>query len=556
MLSVGWGARQRDIFRRFWPYTRGDRSRMLAGGLFAVLVSGGEIGTVVIFEAITNRVLEQSRTADFWPLAVGWLGIAVATGAAMFTSGYLRSLASERFLLRLRDSVFAHTQQLSPDFFSKSRLGDLMVRLIDDVAVIEGVVFSGLVATATAAVSVGLFAAAAVVIQWQLALITFAVAPMFWLVTKGFSARLGRASGRERDVSGSISSAIEESLANQALVQAFNRQPEQGRWLHQEGTSWLRARMAETRIDSLYSPFIYFIETVCLLIVFGFGAWQVADHRLSLGGMLSFGILLTFIYPEIQGLSGYRATIAAGSPSAQRVTKILESRPRVIDGTGSLPRASGGGRIEFDDVTFAYPEADGPVVERLSFTVEPGRLLAITGPSGAGKSTVASLLLRFYDPDKGRILLDRHDIRDLSLRALRDNVTLLQQENLLFAGTVGDNIAYGKAGAASAEIRAAACAADAHHFIANLAQGYDTPIGQRGRLLSGGQRQRIALARAVLRDAPVLILDEPTTGLDDAGVRRLLRSLRGFMATRTTILITHDPSVAAIADDVVSLGSP
>jgi ATP-binding cassette subfamily B protein len=199
------------------------------------------------------------------------------------------------------------------------------------------------------------------------------------------------------------------------------------------------------------------------------------------------------------------------------------------------------------------PEADRPVVERLSFTAGPGRLLAIIGPSGAGKSTVASLLLRFYDPDKGRILLDGRDIRELSLRTLRDNVTLLQQENLLFAGTVRDNIAYGKNGATDAEILAAARASCAHDFIVDLPYGYGTPVGQRGRLLSGGQRQRIAIARAVLRNAPALVLDEPTSGLDPASVRRVLGRLSDFTAGRTTILITHDPSVAALADDVLSL---
>jgi ATP-binding cassette, subfamily B, bacterial len=553
MLSAELGEGLRGIFRRFWSYSRGDRRRLLAGGFFALLVSGGEVGTVVVFETITNKVLGQGRTGAFWPLAGAWLGIAVATSAAMFASGYLTSLASERFLLRLRDSVFAHAQRLSPDFFGRQRLGDLMVRLIDDVEVIEALVSSGFVQTVTAAVSVVLFAAAAVVIQWQLALVTFAVAPLFWLASKGFSGRLGQATGRERAVSGSLSSAVEESLANQALVQAYNQQTEQAGRLHEVGVSWLRAKMAEIRLHSIYSPVVNIVETMCILIVFGFGAWEVAGHRLSLGGLLSFAILLTYIYPEVQGLSGYRVTIAASRASAHRVTEILEFSPLVSDGGAALTGGHVRGRVEFDNVTFAYPGADRTTLEGLSFTAEPGRLLAVIGPSGAGKSTVASLLLRFYDPAKGRILLDGCDIRDLSLRSLRDNVTLLQQENLLFAGTVRDNIAYGRHGATEAEVHAAARAAGAHDFITALPRGYDTPVGQRGRLLSGGQRQRIAIARAVLRDTPVLILDEPTTGLDPAGVRRLIGTLGKVAAGRTTILITHNLGLAAIADDVVSL---
>jgi ATP-binding cassette subfamily B protein len=547
------GESLRDIFGRFWPYMRGDRCRLLAAGVSAVLISGGEIGTVVVFDAILTGVLAHEHVARLWPLAAAWLGIAAVASAAMFTASYAGSLASERFLLRLRDSVYAHSQKLSPDFFAQRRLGDLMVRMVDDVELIEQLVASGLVQAAAAAVSVLLFVGAAFLIQWELALVTCVVAPLFWLASRGFSGRLGQATGQERAVSGSLTSVVEESLANQALVQAFNRQSDQARRLHEEGVSWLRAKMAEAKLDSLYGPVVYFVETVCVLIVFGFGAWEVTVHKVSIGGLLSFAILLTFIYPEVQELTGYRVTISAGRASAQRVSEILQFKPLVTDHPAARPAAAGRGRIDVERATFAYPGDPSTVIDELSFTAEPGKLLAVTGPSGAGKSTLAQLLLRFYDPGAGRILLDRTDIRDLPLRALRDNISLLQQEHLLFAGTIRDNIAYARPTATSAEIRAAARAADAHDFITTLPQGYDTPIGQRGSLLSGGQRRRITIARTILRDAPILILDEPTAGLDQDGAQRLLDTLTGAIAGRTTIVITHDTSLAAIADRVVSL---
>jgi ATP-binding cassette subfamily B protein len=547
------GESLRDIFGRFWPCMRGDRCRLLAAGVSGVLVAGGEIGTVVVFDAVLTGVLAHERVARLWPLAAAWLGIAAVAAAAMFTASYAGSLASERFLLRLRDSVYAHAQKLSPDFFGQRRLGDLMVRLVDDVELIEQLVASGLVQAATAAVSVLLFVGAAFLIQWELALITCVVAPLFWLASRGFSGRLGQATGRERAVSGSLTSVVEESLANQALVQAFNRQPDQARRLHEEGVSWLRAKMAEARLDSLYGPVVYFVETVCVLIVFGFGAWEVADRRAGIGGLLSFAILLTFIYPEVQELTGYRVTISAARASARRVSEILQFKPLVTDHPAARPTVGGRGRIDLEKVTFAYPGAVSTVIDELSFTAEPGKLLAVTGPSGAGKSTLAYLLLRFYDPSAGRILLDGTDIRDLPLRALRENISLLQQEHLLFAATIRDNIAYARPAATSAEIQAAARAADAHDFITTLPQGYDTLVGPRGSLLSGGQRRRITIARTILRDAPILILDEPTAGLDHDGAQRLLGTLAGAIAGRTTIVITHDTSLTAIADHVVSL---
>jgi ATP-binding cassette subfamily B protein len=545
----------RNVLRRFWPYTQGDRHRLLAAASLAVLVSVGEIGTVVIFDEITNGALAKGRMAGFWPLAATWLATALATSLVMFASSYLTSMVSERFCLRMRDHVFGHVQQLSPDHFGKQRTGDLIVRLTEDLEAVEELVSSGLVDASAAAVSLLLFIGAAAALQWQLTLITLGGATVFWPAARGFSGRLSRATAQERAASGSLANIIEESLANQAVVQAFNRQAEQAARLHRHGVSWLRARTAEARLNSLYGSAMYAIETMCVLIVFAFGALLMGRHEITLGGILAFAILLACIYPQIQELSRYRVAVAAGRASAQRVTEILDLRPHVADRPASQIARSQG-IVEFDNVSFTYPGSDGPAFDRLSFTAKPGRLLAIVGASGAGKSTVAQLLLRFYDPDRGRILLDGHDIRDMPLRALRDNITLAHQENLLFTGTVRDNISYGLPSATDQEIDTAARSADAQAFIIALPHGYDSPVGQRGRLLSGGQRQRITIARAILRNTPVVILDEPTAGLDQASAHRLLDGLSACLTGRTIILITHDPAIATLANDVITLTGP
>jgi ATP-binding cassette subfamily B protein len=378
------------------------------------------------------------------------------------------------------------------------------------------------------------------------------VAPVFWLVTRAFSARFQRTAELERERTGKLTTAIEESLSNQALIQAFNQQTGEFRRLHASGASWLSARMKQVRLGAVYAPFIYVAETMCVLIVFGFGAWQVSSGALTLGGLLAFAVLLAYLYGPVQAIAGYRLAVSEAAESVARVTEILDAEPPVYDGTGARPLR--GGSVSFSDVWFSYSYEGSPVLRGLSFTATPGHPLAVIGPSGSGKSTIAKLLLRFYDPDSGRILLDGVDIRDMPVRGLRDNVTLLSQENLMFSGTIGENIGFSRRGAHPSEIVAAARRAGAHDFITGLPEGYDTQVGQRGRLLSGGQRQRIAIARAILRDSPVLVLDEPTTGLSPSDARRVMGLLAPVMESRTTIVITHDLAIAAEADEVVRLG--
>ncbi|MEV1177317.1 ABC transporter ATP-binding protein [Nonomuraea sp. NPDC049784] len=516
------------------------RRLFAAGVVFAVLAALCEVAAIRLFGHITDEVLATRQLGEFWVPAFAWLGLATLAGVTSFAATYVTALGAERFLLVLRDRVYGHLQTLAPDFSENRRLGDLMARLTDDIEAIEELVGSGLVKALTTAASVVFFAGAAFFIRWDLALVTMALIPLFLVISKVFAARFRTAAARERSSNGAMNSVLEEGLANQPLVQAYNRQQTESRRLHREGRTWLRANMAQAWLSSLYGPAVQIIETVCLIVILGFGAWEIAAGRLTLGGLLAFAAYLALLYPAVQGLGELALTVSQAAAGSDRVIEILQARPGVTDEPDAVSAGRSRGEVEFDRVGFAYPKRGRQVLRDVTFTASPGEVVVLAGPSGAGKSTLGKLLLRFYDPDAGRILLDGADIRGLTRQSLRENITILHQETLLFSGSVRDNIAYGRPDASLDEVIRAAQAAGVHDFVKVLPQGYDTPVGQRGRLLSGGQRQRIAIARAILRDAPVLVLDEPVTGLDEATAAQVMKPLWRLMAGRTTLLITHD----------------
>jgi subfamily B ATP-binding cassette protein MsbA len=333
----------------------------------------------------------------------------------------------------------------------------------------------------------------------------------------------------------------------------LNRQDEEVARYRREGERIVEAELAATRIRGLFTPLVDLIELLGVIVVIGLGVWALSSGDLTLGGLLVFMTYLSQLYGPVRDLSSLSNTIFAASAGAERVIELLDEPAGVTDAPRARPLGSVEGRVELRGVSFRYPGAKRDALQDVSLAVEPGETVAVVGPSGAGKSTLARLLLRFDDPATGAVLLDGTDLRDVTLASLRTHVGLLLQETLLPDTTVREAIAQGRPGATDAEVEAAARAAGAHGFIAALPDGYDTRLGQRGRSLSGGQRQRIAIARALVRDTPVLILDEPTTGLDEAAKQVVLEPLRQLARERTTIVISHDPDVHEWADRVVEL---
>ncbi|MFF3459635.1 ABC transporter ATP-binding protein [Streptomyces sp. NPDC002730] len=593
-------------FKEFWPLARKNRPAMAATLSLLMLSAGFQTASIWLVSYLTDNVLVGGRVSAFWLPAATWLALAVLGGLAGFAGGYLADWVSEHFLLQLRDHTFQHLQKLPPDYFGKRGIGDLVARLTGDIEAVESLVTSAPVAAVTATFEIMFFTVAAFWISWPLALATVAAAPVFWLVARAFSQRMRTVTRQERDSNGQLASLLEENLTNMPVVQAYNRQEAERARVHREGRTWMRANLRQALLDGAYRPLSGFVETLCVLLVMGIGAWQISAGRLTIGGLLAFSAYVGHLYPQLEQVSALLIQTSSATASAERVLEVLTARPvdapadglvTVDDGpaerisldkphlrkacprrraavgarrgsgmrptaphTPSLDRparsealASVRGSIAFEGVNFFYPGAARPSLWEASLTAAPGQLVVITGPSGAGKSTIGKLLLRFYAPSAGRILLDGLDIAPMTAASLRQNVCLLPQESMLFEGTIRQNIAYGRPDADDEQIAAAAKAADAHDFISALPDGYATSVGRQGQFLSGGERRRLAIARAMIRDARVLVLDEPTTGLDDESAERITEPLRRLTTERTTFLITHDLRLASYADTIIEV---
>lgn len=543
----------REAFRRFWPLTRGDRGRLLVIIGCVVVAALTETAAILLFARLTDDALRAGSLSAFWGPAGAWLAVAVLGALVGYLGNSLATWTAERFVLRLRANAFRHLQDLPPHFFQQHRQGDLLERLTGDVEAIEELVVSGVVGTVSAAFSAVFYAAAALWLRWDLALATFLLAPLFLFAARRFSGRIKQTSRDERAADGAITSVVEESLGNIVLTQAYNRRRDEERRLDREARAWMRASVRGARLSERYEQFVEVVETLCVLAVIGLGVWEISADRMTLGDLLAFAAFLGYLYPPVRSLGRLGLTVTAATAGAERIGEILDAEPAVTDPVHPLPAWPVRGWIAFHDVSFTYPGASRPSLRNVTFGAGPGELILVTGASGAGKSTLSKLLTRFYDPSSGVISLDGAPLTDVPLEFLRENVTLLPQETLVLNGTIRENIACGRPGATDTEIAHAARSAAAHDFVTALPDGYDTHIAPGTAALSGGQLQRVAIARAMLRAAPVLVLDEPTAGLDSLAARQVVPSLRRLMSGRTTIMITHDLSLAPDADRILVL---
>lgn len=543
-----------EIVRRFWPFARPYRGLILLGLLLLLIVPAIDTLEIYLFKLVVDDVLVPRDLAALAPLAAAYLGLALLGALISFADDYVATWVGERFLLDLRSSVYAHVQSLSPDQLGDRRVGDLLARLTGDVGAIERFLLGALGEGVGALARIAFFTGALLLLSWQLTVAALVVAPLFLILSRRFAKLVKHAAREKRRRTGSLSAVAEESLNAAPLVQTLNRQPAEVARFKRENASIMDAEMAATRISGLFGPLAGLVELLGGMIVLALGVVALTQGMLTLGGLLVFLTYLSQLYSPIRALGSLSNDIFAAAAGAERVLELLNEAPSVSDSEHARPLPQPvRGQVELREVTYRHPTGEQPALHGVSLEVQPGETVALIGPSGAGKSTLARLLVRFADPQSGAVLVDGHDLRDVQLVSLRRNVGLLLQDTHLPDVTAFEAIAQGNPDAGEAEVATAARAAGVHEVIEALPEGYATRIGPGGGRLSGGQRRRLAIARAFVRDTPVMILDEPTTGLDEAARDHLLEPLRALANGRTTILISHDPAVVGWADRVVEL---
>ncbi len=572
--ALGFGT----IVRRVLGYLKPHRAR-LAGGVGLMLLGiGFELIKPWPLKIVLDHVLggnhcpqcgaafaQQNFPAILQPV-LGWAGplalltiaagaivvVAILNGGCTLWSNYITIDVGQRMVNDLRTQIYSHLQKLSLKFHHRQETGDLLFRVMSDTFSIQSMVMNGLLPVVCAAISLSAMFGLMLGIDWSLALITLFVCPPLYLAIARLSRKIHGHATASREAESALYSSTERTIVAVKLIQAYGREDSLSADFRRRSERSLALSLRLYSTETVYGwvvDTVLAMGTACLVWL---GARHVMTGQLTIGDLTVFIAYLYAMYKPIQDLSHNLAEIGAARAGLDRVFEVLDKQPDIRDKPGAKTLAAVRGEIQFDRVSFAY--VDGiPVLRDVDLSIVPGEKVALVGRTGAGKSTLASLVLRFFDPQQGRVLIDGHDLRDVTVQSLREQMTLMLQEPIIFHTTVTENIAFGDVTATPEAIRQAACRAEAEEFIVKLPQGYDTLLGEGGVTLSGGQRQRLALARALLRETPIVILDEPTSSLDLKTESFVWRNIEQLLAGSTAIVIAHRLSTARMADRIVVL---
>jgi ABC-type multidrug transport system fused ATPase/permease subunit len=541
-----------STFRRLLGFAAAHR-RLLVWSILLALAAQAFALAIPSFtgRAIDGAIRPHDRS-NLWL----WVWLIIAAG---FTSGSLmvaRRLIAGRLSLNvefdLRQSLYTHLQDMSFGFYDKHQTGQLLSRATSDVSAVRMFLGYGLVFITQYGASLLAASVLLVITSWQLAIVTFVLLPPIAIVATRYSRRSHPVLRDIQQRIADVTTQAEESIVGVRVVKAFAQEEAEGARFAERTERVFERELDSARIQARYSPLLDLLPQLAFAVIILVGGLLVIGGDLSLGGFVTYNLYLALLIWPLRMIGMWIGQYQRAVASGERIFQVLDERSEITDPIAPLELPAGGGDLRFEGVTFGY-DADRPVLAGLDLEVAPGSTVAVIGRTGSGKTTLTSLIPRFYDPQAGRVVLDGVDVRDLRLGDLRGAIATVAEDTFLFSTTVAANIAYGKPGATREDVVQAARRAQAHEFIEALPKGYDTVVGERGLTLSGGQRQRLSIARALLVDPRVLILDDATASVDATTEARIRRALETVMEGRTTIIIAHRLSTIALADEIVVL---
>jgi ATP-binding cassette, subfamily B, bacterial len=500
-----------------------------------------------------NRGIEEGDMQILVILVIAFLVAGVLNWLAGYAQTYFTGWTGERILADLRNLLFRHLQRLSLGFYERNRAGVIISRLTNDVEAIDQLVTDGV--TTLVQSTLTLFGTAVIlfILDWRLALATLVVLPFMFVATAIFRIRATRAYNAVRVKLAAVTATLAEDIAGMRVVQSFNRELQQERQFRRVNQEYRESNQQTVVLNGLYFPFVDFLSSVAIAIVLGFGGYLYFHDEILIGTLFSFMLYLSNFFDPVQQLSQLYNTFLSAVAALDKIMDVMDEEPEVQDRRRARELPPIQGHVRFDHVRFGYGSEGPEVLHGIDLDVPPGTTVALVGHTGAGKSTIAKLLARFYDPRDGAITIDDIDLREVTQESLRRQLGIVPQEGFLFAGTVRDNISFGKLDATPPEVVAAAQTVGAHEFIMRLENGYETEVQERGSRLSLGQRQLVAFARALLADPRILILDEATSSVDIGTERKIEQALNLLLADRTAFVIAHRLSTIRNADVIVVL---
>lgn len=541
------------LYLRILGYIKPYMHRLLFAMFCTIMAAAGNLYIPWIIKDMIDQVLADKNGVLLNWIAASIIAIFIVRGLFWYGQNYLMSYVGQRVIIDIRAAVFKKLQRLSVSFYDKNKTGTIMSYVTNDVNALQSAMVENTIEMITEGFILIGSVVAMIYLDWRLTLFTVCTFPPVLWFMEFFGKKIRKTGGRIQECTADITSVLQESVASARVIKSFVMEDYEVDRFDVENKANFRANMKNAQLMATLTPVVELVAAIGVTMIIWYGGNNVINGTITAGSLVAFLTYAVNISNPIKRLTRVIGNIQKALAAAQRVFMIIDMPEEIVEANDArlLPQVQG--KVEFQNVTFAYNEK-GDVIKDLSFTVAPGEVIAIVGPSGAGKSTIANLLPRFYDVNKGGdIKIDGYSVREVTLNSLREQVGIVPQETMLFNGSVYGNILYGRLDATREEIETAAKAANAHDFIMQLPDGYETKLGDRGVNLSGGQRQRIAIARAILKNPRILILDEATSALDTESERIVQEALDRLMVGRTSFVIAHRLSTIKNADKILVL---